>query len=55
MIRVLRKKIKNNSAMIKGLEMSYDGLIREALRVGDARAKIRTFADKFNIDWLRDI
>jgi len=55
LIRVLRKKIKNNSAMIKGLEMSYDGLIREALRVGEARAKIRAFADKFDIHWLRDI
>ena len=51
----MKKKIKNNLSSIKGLEMSYDGLIREALRVGEARAKIRAFADKFNIHWLKDI
>ena len=51
----MRKKIKSNQSMIQGLELSCNRLIQEFLQLGDTRAKIRAFADKFNIDWLKDI
>jgi len=55
LIRNLRKKIKSNQSMIQGLELSCNRLIQEFLQLGEVRAKIRAFANKFNIDWLRDI
>ena len=55
LIRRLRNKIKNNQSMIKGLELSCNRLIQEFLQLGEARVKIKLFADKLNIRELQDM
>ncbi len=55
LIRALRKKIKHNHTMIEGLELSCNRLIQEFLQLGEARVKIKLFADKLNIRELQDM
>ena len=55
LIRRLRNKIKENLIMIQGLELSCNRLIQEFLQLGEARVKIKLFADKLNIRELQDM
>ena len=41
--------------MIEGLECSVDGIMREFIKQGTAREKIKLFAEKLGAEWMDDI
>ena len=53
--KLLSRRVKNNLTMIQGLELSCDRLMQEFLQLGEARVKIKLFADKLNIHELQDM
>jgi len=53
--KLVNQRVKHNLTMIKGLELSCNRLMHEFLQLGDARIKIKLFADKLNIRELQDM
>jgi len=47
--------MKSNRSMIEGLDHSVDKLLSEFLKQGDARIKIKAFAEKLGVNWMDDI
>jgi len=55
LISALNKYMKSNRSMIEGLDHSVDKLLSEFLKQGDARIKIKAFAEKLGVNWMDDI
>lgn len=53
--KMINGRIKHNLTMIQGLELSCNRLIQEFLQLGEARVKIKLFAEKLNIRELQDM